>query len=332
MIEPAIPHDEFQRLHTLRSLNILDTAPDEHFERVVRLARRVFGVPIVLVSLVDRDRVWFKSRYGFERQEMPRSGFFCGHAILDDRVMVVADTAADERFAGDPLVALGPGIRFYAGYPLSAPDGSKIGTLCIMDYAPRELSRDDLFCLHELGRMVEKEIEEIAHTTRDRLTGVLNRRGFSSFGARTLEVADRLKNPVSLLCFKLANIGQIARDCGEEEAERVIIEFAQILIATFRDCDVLGRTSEDVFCVLLAGADAAAVKQAQYRLHESLRRYNLHADQLEKLDVTEEVLDYCPVRGSHCIDELLRHAEERVYLQTELAERSEVGSVEVFSR
>ena len=119
MIKPPTPVDELMRLETLRNLKILDTESEERFDRVTRLARRVFGTPIALVSLVDNDRQWFKSRQGIEVSETSREISFCGHAILDDEVMVVRDAHDDERFADNPLVTSDPSIRFYAGYPLT---------------------------------------------------------------------------------------------------------------------------------------------------------------------------------------------------------------------
>ena len=112
MITPATPVDELLRLETLRNLKILDTDPEERFDRVTRLAKRIFGTEIALVSLVDGDRQWFKSSQGIEVTETPRDVSFCGHAILDDEVMIVNDTHTDDRFRDNPLVTTDPSIRF----------------------------------------------------------------------------------------------------------------------------------------------------------------------------------------------------------------------------
>ena len=110
MIEPAIPVDEAARLSALRSLNILDTVPEERFDRLTRMARRMFGVPIALISLVDENRQWFKSCQGLSVSENPRNISFCGHAILDDEILVVPNALADERFHDNPLVRDEPRI------------------------------------------------------------------------------------------------------------------------------------------------------------------------------------------------------------------------------
>jgi PAS domain S-box-containing protein len=158
MPAPSLPPDEAHRLQVLLDLNILDTPPEERFDRITRLASRLFDVPIALVSLIDADRQWFKSRVGLRTEQTDRSVSFCAHAILHDTVMIVEDARRDERFATNPLVVGGPHIRFYAGYPLAAPDGSKLGTLCLIDRAPRQFSDDEGALLKDLASIVANEV------------------------------------------------------------------------------------------------------------------------------------------------------------------------------
>src|SRR3989304_6783290 len=140
MLRPPIPEEERARLSTLRELKILDTPAEERFDRITRIASRLFDVPIAVISLVDADRQWFKSCVGLSITETPREISFCAHAIMSDEIMYVSDTHADERFSDNPLVIGEPFIRFYAGCPLPGPDGRSLGTLCIVDRRPRELS------------------------------------------------------------------------------------------------------------------------------------------------------------------------------------------------
>ncbi|MDO9199841.1 MAG: GAF domain-containing protein, partial [Hydrogenophaga sp.] len=133
MKPPDRPIDEKLRLQTLQSLHILNTHAEERFDRLTRMAKRIFGVPIALVSLVDANRQWFKSCIGLDASETPRDISFCGHAILGSEVFVIPDTAADPRFSDNPLVTGYPHIRFYAGCPLVAANGQKLGTLCVID-------------------------------------------------------------------------------------------------------------------------------------------------------------------------------------------------------
>lgn len=158
MEEPRIPTEEASRLAELDALCILDTPPEERFDRVTRTAQRLFRVSFVLVSLIDKNRQWFKSNQGLGASETPRQISFCGHAILSDAVLVVEDATLDPRFFDNPLVTSGPLIRFYAGVPLHGPNGYRIGTLCIIDTKPRQFSELDLIALKDLGAMIDAEL------------------------------------------------------------------------------------------------------------------------------------------------------------------------------
>jgi PAS domain S-box-containing protein len=158
MLEAPLPLDETRRLEVLLNLNILDTPPEQRFDRITRVASRMFHVPIAMVTLIDGHRQWFKSRVGVDLSESPRGTSFCAHTILQDGVMVVEDASFDPRFADNPMVTDGPKVRFYAGFPVAAPDGSKIGTLCLIDQAPRQFSEDEQALLRDLAGMVAHEV------------------------------------------------------------------------------------------------------------------------------------------------------------------------------
>lgn len=150
--------DEAARLEGLRALQILDTEPEEAFDRVVELAARLFDVPIALVTLVDEHRQWFKARLGLAVSETPRSSAFCAHAIEGQDTLVIPDAQADPRFADNPLVVGEPRIRFYAGHPLRSPEGLALGTLCIIDRRPRQLTDAEHDLLTVLARQAEVEL------------------------------------------------------------------------------------------------------------------------------------------------------------------------------
>jgi len=158
-VRPAIPSNEADRQAEVLRLNILDTPAEERFDRIVRLTRRLFDVPISYVSLVDQNRQWFKSSIGIERQSTARDISFCGHAILQDDALIIPDARKDLRFAGNPLVIGEPFVRFYAGQPLRGPNGHKVGTLCIVDPRPRTFGAHELDLLRELTTLVERELE-----------------------------------------------------------------------------------------------------------------------------------------------------------------------------
>ncbi len=159
MKPPALPANEAERHAALCRLNILDTPNEDRFDRVTRIAQRYFGTDIVLVSIVDSDRQWFKSRQGLDATETPRDISFCGHAILGEDIFYVPNALEDPRFADNPLVTSPPNIRFYAGAPLHAPGGERVGTLCIIDDESRDLSAEDLSVLRDLADTVEAELE-----------------------------------------------------------------------------------------------------------------------------------------------------------------------------
>lgn len=158
MTPAPIPAHDAERLAALRALLILDTPPEERFDRVVRFAADEFDCPIALVSLVDENRQWFKARHGLDACETGRDVSFCGHAIVSDGILVIEDAAADSRFADNPLVTGAPFIRFYAGAPLTVQDGQRVGTLCLIDTQPRRLDAVDLAILASLRDLVAEEL------------------------------------------------------------------------------------------------------------------------------------------------------------------------------
>jgi sigma-B regulation protein RsbU (phosphoserine phosphatase) len=158
VIAAALPVDESERLAELRALEVLDTPPEDRFNRIVELAARVFHVPIAYVSLIDANRQWFKARCGVEAVQTSRDVSFCAHTILQDQPLVVTDTLLDPRFRDSPLVVGEPYLRFYAGHPLAGPGGHNVGTLCLADRVPRMLSEAELEILGRLAAMAEHEL------------------------------------------------------------------------------------------------------------------------------------------------------------------------------
>ncbi len=312
MIKPPYPIDETARLATLRRLNVLDTPPEERFDRLTRLAKRLFDVPIALVSLVDADRQWFKSRQGLEAAETSRDVSFCGHAILGDDVMVVSDASRDERFVDNPLVAGDPEIRFYAGCPLTAANGSKLGTLCLIDRTPRSLSDDDLQLLHDLSAMVEEELAAVQLATLDELTGLANRRGFQTLATHALAVCRRTGRAASLVFIDLDNFKAINDTQGHAVGDRALADFGRLLLDTFRDSDVVGRCGGDEFCVLVTGTDQDGVEGALLRLDEVIRAHNGASSDSAPLSYSSGTVTYDRARHAS-VAELMREADDAMY-------------------
>jgi PAS domain S-box-containing protein len=208
MQEPALPPDEEARLEKVRALAILDTPAEQRFDRITRIAADLFRVPIATITLIDANRQWFKSCIGLGVRETPRAFSFCAHAVLADDTLVIPDARADPRFADNPLVVGEPGIRFYAGHPLSSPDGYKLGTLCLIDRVPRTLDAADLARLRDVAKIAENELNalELSHAlgrlseSEQRLHAVMDgvAEGIVTFGA---DGRVRSANPAALATF-----------------------------------------------------------------------------------------------------------------------------------
>lgn len=312
-MQPAEPPaDEPARLAELRSLLLLDTDPEERFDRITRLAQRLFGVPIALVSLLDQDRQWFKSNQGLEVTETPRSVSFCAHALHDDEVLHVRDARLDVRFADNPLVEGDPKIRFYAGHLIKGPSGSKLGTLCIIDREPRDLSELDAASLRDLAEMVEQEIASLHLAASDPLTGLANRRGFEILASKVLDVCARRLVPATLLYLDLDNFKPINDRFGHDEGDRALQAFARILERTFRASDVIARTGGDEFAVLLSGT--ASSEDAADRLRTHLDARNRESGSTYALGACVGRADFDPA-NPRALAELIEDADRAMYRQ-----------------
>lgn len=167
-----IPVNEIERLRALYALEILDTKPDELFDRVTRIARELFDVLITAISFVDKDRIWFKSIQGLEGSEISRCTSFCGHSIclkttdnLDSRILEISDTQQDSRFSDNPLVIGEPGIRYYMGFVLQSGTGENLGTLCLLDTHARNSSEQERKLLVDLSLMIQGRLNEMTVST-----------------------------------------------------------------------------------------------------------------------------------------------------------------------
>ena len=158
MKKAPIPKNELRRVMSLYALDLLDTPPEERFDQLTRCATKIFKMPISTLTLIDANREWFKSCQGLSKTEGDRAVSFCGHALVENEILVIKDTAKDERFVDNPMVIGEPYIRFYAGVPIVSADGHRIGVFCVKDTKPREFSKDDEEILKGLASWAELEI------------------------------------------------------------------------------------------------------------------------------------------------------------------------------
>lgn len=311
-VSKPTPAGEAHRLAALRALHILDTAPEERYDRITRLARRLFDVPVALVSLVDAERQWFKSHAGIEARQTPRSVSFCTHAIAGDALMVVPDAHDDPRFAGTPLVTGSPHIRFYAGRPLAAPGGERVGTLCLIDHQPRRFSDEDASLLDDLAAIAEQELATAVMALTDPLTQVNNRRGFLWLARHALALCKRLAQPACLMYFDLDQFKPINDRYGHAEGDRALREFAGILQRSVRQADVVGRLGGDEFAVLLAPADEATADRLLLRVQAAIAEFNQERSPGYALQSSCGVVRYRPDRHSD-LDALMAEADALMY-------------------
>ena len=312
MKSPEFPADEANRIKTLKSLEILDTAAEERFDRLTRMSKRLFGVPIALVSLVDENRQWFKSCVGLDVSETPRDISFCGHAILGNDVFVIPNATEDERFADNPLVVDDPSIRFYAGCPLRSENGSMLGTLCIIDRVPRELSADDIEALKDLASMVENELEAERLATLDELTKISNRRGFMQLAEHYLNFCIRQQVPATLVFFDLNNFKPINDNYGHAEGDRALVTFAEQMKNAFRQTDLYARLGGDEFVVLFPSTSKQSVTVVLEKFWNAIDKYNHEANRGYDITFSDGIVEFDPVRHDS-IESLLSEGDALMY-------------------
>lgn len=274
MISAPLPADEDRRLAALRALHLLDTDPEERFDRITRLAQRVFSTSMATFTLIDADRQWFKSEVGAKGKEDPRDISFCAHAILDPETTVIGDAREDERFRDNPLVTGDPNIRFYAGHPVSGPDGEVLGTLCVIDDAPRRPDDFDAEALREFAAMVEAEVASLSLAINDELTGLSNRRGFEMLGERLIVAARRLNLPISAIYVDLDNMKPVNDTYGHEAGDRALIATGRVLTESLRASDLIARLGGDEFAAVLVGRAAEAGPNLMTRVEGRLVEFN----------------------------------------------------------
>ncbi|MEP7706454.1 sensor domain-containing diguanylate cyclase [Paraglaciecola sp. 25GB23A] len=312
MIKPEIPENEAERLHALRTLQVLDTAHEERFDRVTRMAKRMFGVSISLVSLVDEDRQWFKSKQGLEATETPRDISFCGHAINGNGLFIIPDASEDVRFSDNPLVTEAPNIRFYAGYPLKIREGLNIGTLCIIDQAPKTMDEEDQQLFKDLGAMIEQEIKSIQLATLDELTLISNRRGFLTLVDHSLKMCRRNQVSMSFLLFDLNKFKIINDDYGHHEGDFVLTKFAQIMLDTFRDSDVIGRLGGDEFVAMLTNSDQENSNEILARFAVAVAEANATINKPYKIEYSVGV-EHFKHDTTKSVEEMIQEADAAMY-------------------
>ena len=277
--QPApLPFNEARRLQALHAYDLLDTVEEQAYQDFTTLASAVCRAPIALISLIDSERQWFKSKVGLDVSETPRDSAFCAHAILrPGETMEVPDALQDPRFATNPLVHGDPHIRFYAGAPILTPDGLPLGTVCIIDREPRRLLSVERQALESLARQVVTQLElSRARATLERenltdtLTGLANRRAFDRRLQEEWVRHSRNRRPLALLAFDLDRFKRINDTHGHPAGDAVLVRAAKLLGGAIRLSDMAARTGGEEFAVLLPETDLVAATTVADKLRRTL--------------------------------------------------------------
>ena len=273
MPPPALPPNEEERLESLKALRLLDTPLEERFDRITRLAKKALNTPIAVISLVDRDRQWFKSSAGLDDTETSRAVSFCGHAILRDETMVVTDAAVDQRVFDSPLVTGPPHIRFYMGHPIKSPQNNNIGVLCVIDTQPRPADPEEIAVLRDLAFLVERELKaervELAQkelilqldeakrkTLIDPLTRLWNRDGITMTLEKRAKYSQASGKPFVIAMLDLDHFKIVNDTHGHPAGDKILRDVAQRLRACAREFDAVGRYGGEEFIIVMPDVDA----------------------------------------------------------------------------
>jgi diguanylate cyclase (GGDEF)-like protein len=337
--------EESARIAALQRLCILDTPPEDDYDDLTRLAAFVCKTPIALISLIDEQRQWFKSCIGMDARETPRAFSFCTHALRQRHLFIVPDTRLDERFSQNPFVVQEPGVRFYAGMPIAGPEGHNLGTLCVIDYRPRELPEESRVALRVLARQVgalfqirqqigslrtaAEEQASIEHRLRDSqerlreanrrleqmvrtdaLTGLGNRRLFNERMRQEWKLSQRLEFPVALLMIDIDHFKHVNDEKGHTAGDEVLRHLGALLDHSTRESDTCVRFGGEEFAVILP-----ATTQSQAEHLADVLREEIAAAPCGHQQVTVSIGVAAGNAGhlGHAVEQLIERADAALY-------------------
>lgn len=303
-----IPHNETSRLKALQEYKVMDTLPEQAYDNFTKLASMICNTPIALITLLDEERQWFKSRIGLERSEIPRESAICNHTIvMPDNILIISDTTHDPRFVNNPLVALEPNIRFYAGVSLVTSSGEALGTICVMDDKPRSITQEQLDALEVLSHEVmgqfelrrsiatlersmlkqenyidqlqeyQRELEKVRaelenQSLTDPLTAVNNRRAFDTRFEEEFLRAKRYNVACSLIMVDIDFFKQYNDTFGHTAGDDALIAVAALLKEDVRIHDMVARYGGEEFSIILPNTDIKGAMVMGERFRRSIQR------------------------------------------------------------
>lgn len=328
--------NEHERINALKRYHILDTPPDGTFDNITSLVSKILKVPIAIISLVDKDRIWFKSHHGLEISEIDKDPGLCASAILSHEAYIINDACVDSRALTNPLVAGEFGLRFYAAIPLQTHDGFNLGTLCCLDFKPRTLDSEQTEILSSLAKVVMDEIElrlaarrinemhqelQALHESfrvqaaHDSLTGLWNRGAVMELLHQDISRAKREQRPLSVMVLDVDYFKTVNDTFGHLVGDQVLIEIAKRLKRTLRDCNIGRIGGEEFLCVMYPCNTEQSLIVAE-RCRKAICEGNVEigTDNGLSLNVTISIGLFSAVNdGDLDAEYLIRKADEALY-------------------
>lgn len=310
---PPLPPDEEERLRELRRYDILDSDPEDTFDRITRLASSSLDTPMALVTLIDEDRQWFKSKVGLDDEVTRREDSFCAYAILDDDILTVEDAREDARFAENPYVLGDPNVRFYAGAPLITPSGYRLGTLCVLDSEPRRMEREKLAILRDLADMASREMDLRRVATVDQLTGAVNRGFLMKCGAHEFARARRTGSTAAVALIDVDKFKTINDTQGHGYGDQVLRGLADACRREIRDSDWFGRLGGDEFGLIMPDTDETQALEAADRIRRAVAERGFTVGD-DRVPVTISIGVTCfPTSESDDLQQAFERADAAMY-------------------
>ncbi|WAJ36826.1 sensor domain-containing diguanylate cyclase [Pseudomonas sp. GOM7] len=328
MLRAQLPVNEVERQQALDRLELVDTPAEPCLDAITRLARELFGVKTALVSLVDNDRQWFKSRQGLDIAETPRSISYCSYAVLKDKPLFIENSDKDPRFAGKEIALSNPGARFYAGWPLHDGEGLPLGTLCLADPQPRRLTARQKCQLRDLAYLAESYLH-LQHNAQqadelrdaldreqrkamlDPLTQLWNRAGLLHFLPLQRAATERNGLRLGLIYCDLDHFKQVNDRHGHDAGDRVLWESARRMSAAVRPQDVVTRNGGEEFVILTQVRTPQELLQIAERIRLAMAEQPIPLDDTE---LRQTVSLGCALLGSEeDSNDALKRADQALY-------------------
>lgn len=310
MFDPA--GAESERLAAVERCDLLDTPREPLFDNITRLARRVLGMPVAALSVIDGHRQWFKALDGLQATEVPRNHTICSHVLATGRPLIISDVSGDPRFAERPWVTSEPHVRSYAGVPLTTKDGFVIGTLCTIGREPRSFSESDTANLHDLAAIAMEAIEYRQLANTDFLTGVQSRRAFKEAAGKAVALAVRHGTPLSVIVLDIDRFKSVNDTYGHAVGDVAIGSVVRACAERLRATDFAGRLGGEEFSFVLPHTDRKRALGVAEQLRQAVERLTIPAGGGE-LRVTASFGVSALDRETRDVEELLRKADEALY-------------------